>query len=122
MQRKFFINENLLSFSLTVSTACKDLRLLPSVMKTLSSGIYRHVFWRWTGRARIGSVLAAHFMLVFYLAYSLTLKMEPIYSSETPLTVTGLHGVTYQKLEVFVVCTFRLICLDYTPQEESQFL
>jgi hypothetical protein len=35
------------------------------------------------GRARIGAVFAASFVLVFLVAYSSTLKMQPIYSFET---------------------------------------
>jgi hypothetical protein len=42
---------------------------------------------------------AVSFLLVAYLAYSWTLKMETVYSSETTSKFTGLQGVKSQKMD-----------------------
>jgi hypothetical protein len=46
--------------------------------------------------------LASCFHTGFYSAYSLTPMMEAIYSSETLLTFSGLHGVTSKRTELFI--------------------
>jgi hypothetical protein len=45
-------------------------------------------------------------MLVSYLAYSSTLKMEAICCAETSAD-TGLHGLISQKTELFIVTAVR---------------
>jgi hypothetical protein len=44
------------------------------------------------------ALLADCLLLIFFLAYSLTLKMDAINSSETSLMSTDLHGVIIQKI------------------------
>jgi hypothetical protein len=44
----------------------------------------------------------AIFILVSCLAYSLTLKMEAEFFSETRVVFNGLHGITCQNKELFV--------------------
>jgi hypothetical protein len=48
------------------------------------------------------AMLAACVMLVSCLAYSLTLKVKQHISLKCCLTVTGLHGVISQKIELFI--------------------
>jgi hypothetical protein len=48
-------------------------------------------------------LLAVCFMLVFYVAYSSTLKMEATCSSETLVDIHGPHSVISQKVEDFIV-------------------
>jgi hypothetical protein len=45
---------------------------------------------------------ATCFMLVSYLTYSSTLKMEEACSSEHWLTISGLHDIISQKIEFFI--------------------
>jgi hypothetical protein len=46
-------------------------------------------------------------MLVSYLAYSSTLKMEAKYSSKRWLTFNGLKGIIPQKAELFITTAVR---------------
>jgi hypothetical protein len=48
------------------------------------------------------SVLAACFMVVSYLAYSLVQKMEVICSSESSADFYRLHGTIFQKIKLFI--------------------
>jgi hypothetical protein len=45
--------------------------------------------------------------LVSCSAYSSTLKMEAIYSSETSVDFNGLHGVTSQKIKLIITTAVR---------------
>jgi hypothetical protein len=47
------------------------------------------------------------FMLVSCLAYSSTLKMEATCFSETSVDFQGLHGVIFQKIELFITTAVR---------------
>jgi hypothetical protein len=49
------------------------------------------------------TLLAALFMLVLGLAYSLTLNVEVICSSETLADFKGLHSVISQKTKLFII-------------------
>jgi hypothetical protein len=40
-------------------------------------------------------------------AHSLALKMEAVYSLETSVTFTKLHGITFQKKALFIVTAVR---------------
>jgi hypothetical protein len=60
------------------------------------SGESQHMFQRNV------SLLAACFMLVSCLNYSLTLKVKAICSSETLMTFTGLHGIISQQIKRFI--------------------
>jgi hypothetical protein len=46
--------------------------------------------------------LAHYFVMVSWLTYSLTLKMEATYSSESLVGFQHLHGVLSQETEIFV--------------------
>jgi hypothetical protein len=49
------------------------------------------------------AVFRTCFILPSYLAYSSTLKMKAIFSSETPVDFSRLHGVVSQKIELFTL-------------------
>jgi hypothetical protein len=50
----------------------------------------------------VEEAIAACFILVCCLAYSSTLKMERNCSSETSIYFNGMHGVTFQKIELLL--------------------
>jgi hypothetical protein len=68
-------------------------KLYSCVTVTFGRGKTKILFWGYNGVESGESLLSAYFMLVSCLAYSLTVKMEVIYSPKRWMIFTGLHSV-----------------------------